>query len=179
MRTLEKGDYVVKLHIRHEKIELLEKLKEIVLYVRRPISGTLSPELYLSYANLMKGTGKKTGPERIQKDTEVTYFLNVLPEDKLPKGVANGHFLSGDLTLYKDAAISKVDKHQIMYQINNYGSSAKKQAASSNASKEKSSGKGDDASVASSTSANNNKADDKDNKLKEAIRDVQVSYILK
>jgi hypothetical protein len=98
----------VRLHIRHEKLETLEKLKETSLYIRRPISGSLSPDIYLSYGGLLKGTGKKSSPERIQRDSELFYYLQPIAEDKLPKNLLSGHFLSGDLTFFKDSAISKV-----------------------------------------------------------------------
>jgi len=85
-RSLDKGDYVIKLHIRHEKTELLEKLKDVSLNVRHSISGQLSQDIYTSYHGLLKGVGKKNGAERIQKNSESTYYLNTIGEDKLPKG---------------------------------------------------------------------------------------------
>lgn len=57
-RSLEKGDYVIRLNIRHEKIESLEKLKETSLYIRHTISA-ISQDAYTSYPGLLKGTGKK------------------------------------------------------------------------------------------------------------------------
>lgn len=163
----------MRLFIRHEKIETLEKLKDTTLLVRRSMSS-LSQDVYASYSSLLKSTGKKTSPERIQKEAERVFYLAQIAEDKLPKGIASGSFLSGELTLFKDATISKVDKHRIIYQINGHGSSsAKKQSGTTSSSgKEKT----------PQPSSSSTKADEPsklDEKLRESIRDVQVAHILK
>lgn len=106
--TIEKGDYIVKLFIRHDSIETLEKQKDISLYVRHTISGSLSQDIYLTHNSVIKSSGKKSGSERLLKNNEITYYINTIPDDKLPKGAANGHFLSGDLSFFKDSNISKV-----------------------------------------------------------------------
>jgi hypothetical protein len=94
--------------VRHSKIEMLEKLKDVSIHVRHSIAGSLSQDLFSNYVTVLKGTGKKTFTDYIQKNNETSFYLNVIPEDKLPKGIANGHYLSGELTLFKDSQISKV-----------------------------------------------------------------------
>lgn len=174
---MEKGDYTIKLFIRHEKIDTLEKLKDTTLLVRRGISA-LNQDVYGSYSSLLKGTGKKTSAERIQKESERVFYLAPIAEDKLPKGVQSGSFLSGDLTLFKDATISKVDKHRVFYQINAHGTStAKKQQGSTASSKEKT-----PTTPSTTTPSSNKPTEDQakvDEKLRDAIRDVQVAHILK
>ena len=87
---------------------MLEKLKDLSIHVRHAITGQINQDLFASYKALLKGTGKKTITEVIPKNGEATFYLGPISEDKLPKGVANGHFLSGELTLFKDAQASKV-----------------------------------------------------------------------
>lgn len=87
---------------------MLEKLKDLSIHVRHTITGQLNQDLYASYNALVKGSGKKTVSETIPKNGEAVFFMSSIAEDKLPKGVANGHFLSGEVTLFKDAQISKV-----------------------------------------------------------------------
>lgn len=98
----------MRLFIRHEKMDTLEKLKDVNLFLRRSISSSPSQDVYTSYGALLKSSGKKTSPERIQKNSERLFYLNTIVEDKLPKGVAPGHFLSGELSFFKDSSISKV-----------------------------------------------------------------------
>jgi len=167
---------------------MLEKQKDISLYVRHTLgSSSLSSDIYLSHNSVIKSSGKKSSQDRILKDTELTYYLSTIPDDKLPKAAANGHFLEGDLTLFKDSKLSKVDKHKIFYHINNVSSSAgsKKGEKSSKASK-----KDEKCSpVIESKEANVNEnsvtlpsvdiSAREDEKLKEAIRDTKVGWILK
>ena len=161
-QTLEKGDYVVRLFIRHEKIESLEKLKDISLYIRNAISG-VSQDLYTSHLGLVKGTGKKSGSKAVQKNATATYFLHPIADDKLPKGVTNGNFLIGELGVFKESGVNKVDNHRIYYHINNTGGSSKKDKQSS----------------ASAKKAEPKKKTDEAEKLKEAVRDAQVPFITK
>jgi tripeptidyl-peptidase-2 len=157
--SLDKGDYVVRLFVRHEKIEQLEKLKELSLHVRNAMSG-VTQDLYTSHVGLLKGTGKKSGSKTVQKNGTATYFLHPINEDKLPKGAATGHFLIGELSLFKDSAASKVDTHRIYYNLNNVGA-----------------GKKDKASKPKKDEAKPKKSEEE--KLKEAIRDAQVPFVAK
>ena len=106
-KSIEKGDYVVRLHVRHNKIDMLEKLKELTLNVRRVLSSQAANEICNSYINVLKGV-KKTGAEKIGKSNETTFFITALQDEKLPKGITAGQYLIGELTLFKDAAIGKI-----------------------------------------------------------------------
>lgn len=88
-------------------MDTLEKLKDTIILLRRSISS-LSQDVYTSYSNVLKNSGKKTSPERIQKEAERVFYLASIAEDKLPKNVSHGHYLSGELTFFKDSAVSKV-----------------------------------------------------------------------
>jgi tripeptidyl-peptidase-2 len=107
-RSLDKGDYLIKLHVRHEKMEMVEKLKDITLNLRHNLPSSLSQDIYTSYAGLLKGTGKKNGAERIPKGTDTSFFLYPIADDKLPKNIANGYYLVGEMSFFKDSAVSKV-----------------------------------------------------------------------
>lgn len=89
-------------------METLEKLKDTTLLVRRTLSSSPSQDVYISYSNFLKSSGKKTNSERIQKEAERVFYLNPIADDKLPKNSSPGHFLSGDLTFFKDSTINKV-----------------------------------------------------------------------
>ena len=172
---MEKGDYVIKLHIRHEKIEQLEKLKDLSLHVRHSLSSQTGQDVFLNYAALLKSaSSKKTISERIQKNSEATFYLGSISEDKLPKGVANGHFLLGELSLFKDSEVSKVDNHRIIYQITSSSSSShsnKKEKAPSKPVAP--------APVQSDTVSSTSASKKEDDKLRDAIRDLQISWITK
>jgi len=95
------------LFIRHEKIEQLEKLKALVLYTRQNVSNT--PQyMHSSYSSLLKGSKKLNISEKIFRGETFTLFLDSIADEKLPKSIASGHFLKGELVLYKDSKISKI-----------------------------------------------------------------------
>ena len=98
---------MIKLHVRHEKIEPLEKLKQLPVYLRHSISS-LSQDIYDSYADYMKGSKKSPLSHKLIKGTTYTILLDKINEDKLPKGVAPGHFLKGEISFYKESKISNV-----------------------------------------------------------------------
>jgi tripeptidyl-peptidase-2 len=160
-KQIEKGDYVVKLFVRHERIDALEKLKDLSIHLRQSISS-FSQDVYSSFLGVLKGN-KKSGALSIQKQTSKSYYLHPINEDKLPKGVQNGNFLVGDITFFKDSSISKVDKHRILYHINSLS--------------KKENNKKNDQSKASSALPCKKKSDSE--KLKDSIRDTQVSFVSK
>lgn len=145
--------------MRHEKIETLEKLKETSLYLRHSISS-VTQDVYSSQVNVMRGSGKKASAEKIQKNTEKSYFLQPIPDDKLPKGATNGQFLSGEISFFKDSSASKVDRYKILYQINNHGKKVEKHGSKK-------------------SDSNEPKSKSEEDKLKEAVRDTKVSYVQK
>ena len=93
--------------IRHEKIEQIEKLKTLVLYARQNVSN-LPQDMFTSYSLLLKGSKKPNISEKILKGQTFTLFLDSIADDKLPKSIGSGHFLKGELVLYKDSQISKI-----------------------------------------------------------------------
>ncbi len=93
----------MKLYVRHETIDMLEKLKELTLYVRHALSNQFNQDIFLSHIGLIKASDKKKGNERILKNNEIIYHINTISEDKLGKGIINGHFLSGYITFFKDS----------------------------------------------------------------------------
>lgn len=106
-KTIDKGDYTIRLYIRHEKFETLERLKSLVLYARHSISN-VPQDIYTSYAALIRGSKKSNISEKILKGQQITLFLDSIVDEKLPKGVAPGHFLKGELNLYSDSQINKI-----------------------------------------------------------------------
>ena len=182
-RSLDKGDYVIRLHVRHEKAELLEKLKDTYMHVRHQITGTLSQEIHASVQSILKGTSsKKVSSEKIQKNGEKSYFLAPIAEDKLPKGAASGHFLTGELSLFKEASISQVDNHRIVYFLSLNGATKDKKSTDKSAETPPKTAAKSLNEVTSSTLANGEKSvktKSEDDKFNEALRDIKVAHILK
>ncbi len=97
----------VKMHIRHEKLEMLEKLKTLILYARQNLSN-IPQNIHTSYSALLKKAKKSNIYEKLLKGQTFTLFLDSIADEKLPKSIAPGHFLKGELLLYKDSQINKI-----------------------------------------------------------------------
>ena len=175
-RSCDKGDYVVRLHVRHERMDALERLKDATLNVRHALASTgqLGQDIYTHYAGMLKGNGKKNGAQRMARGSLVSYYLGPIGDDKLPKGIAAGHYLAGELSLFKDSAIAKCDNHRVFYMINNPATSASANSKQKDKSDKTAASKsGGDAAAAKAAA----KSDEE--KLADALRDVRVAHILK
>lgn len=93
---LEKGDYTVMAQIRHEDRNLLEKITtDLPLHVILKLGSALSLDVY-SQPDQALIQGKKASAAVIPAGHERALYCGHPPSDKLPKGLAAGHFLQGE-----------------------------------------------------------------------------------
>lgn len=82
MYKLDKGDYTIKMHIRHERRELLEKIVEMPIQLVQKLQNQISLDVYSSQhqATIF---GKKSSSLVITPNSEVvTFSIGSLPNDK-------------------------------------------------------------------------------------------------
>ena len=102
------GDYTLKLYIRHEKIEEVEKLKNLVVYLRQRVFILLfTDHIFKSYASLLEDEETESSVT-VVKGQSCSIFLKCIPGDNLPINVSKGDFLSGKLQLYNDSKIRNI-----------------------------------------------------------------------
>lgn len=131
---LERGDYVIKLQIRHEKKDLLEKLTDIPMLLNRKLSNSLSLDVYSSYANAIT-QGKKMVSAAGTKGTSVPIYISPFLSDKFVQTVVlqlffllhislfyrskisslQGQYLTGMITYAKDEFGKKVDVYPFKF----------------------------------------------------------------
>lgn len=78
---LDKGDYTVLLQVRHEKKDLLEKLKDLVLLIKFKLSSTITMDVYRNQAEAVIGGKKGNGVSAVPGAT-VPFYIPPLAEDK-------------------------------------------------------------------------------------------------
>ncbi|EDW08466.2 tripeptidyl-peptidase 2 [Drosophila mojavensis] len=115
---LEKGEYTVRLQVRHEKRELLEKISEANLIAVYKLANMISLDFYDSYNQGIVG-GRKISSTKVRDTSKVIYVAPISQEKlnkaNLPSPCA---WLSGNLILPKDEGGRRVDLHSFTYILN-------------------------------------------------------------
>ncbi|KAK8720628.1 hypothetical protein OTU49_013196 [Cherax quadricarinatus] len=112
---LEKGDYTIRLHVRHERPDLLEKLSDLPLTVLTKLAQEVKLDVYSSL-NAAVTAGKKAQPVTLKAGTSQPVYLSApsLSDKNLKSlGLTPGQALLGSLSFAKDEQVRKaVSSHK-------------------------------------------------------------------
>ncbi|XP_068147134.1 LOW QUALITY PROTEIN: tripeptidyl-peptidase 2 [Drosophila tropicalis] len=115
---LEKGDYTIRLQVRHEKRDLLEKISEANLVAAFKLPNMLTLDFYENYNQCVVG-GRKLITGFVKRSARVLYLAPIgqerLTKANLPNQCA---WLVGNLVFPKDEAGRRVDLHLFTYIVN-------------------------------------------------------------
>ncbi|KAL5005334.1 hypothetical protein ScPMuIL_018790 [Solemya velum] len=121
---LEKGDYTLILHVRHEKRDMLERLKNVVLLLHHKITTAITLDIYPTWQNSLV-SGKKLISINMVRGQSYPFFIAPIPDDKLPKSVGAGYILSGNLSFVKEEPMKKASSVTFKYIITTVAPSSK------------------------------------------------------
>lgn len=115
---LDKGDYTIKMHVRHERRELLDKIIDLPIQVVQKLQNQINLDVYNSHhqATIF---GKKSS-SFIMSPNGALCNLNIgsLSIDKIISlKLLPGHCLAGNITYAKDENGKKVDTYDFKYFI--------------------------------------------------------------
>ena len=115
---LDKGDYVVRLQVRHEKKDLLEKVSEGTMLATIKLANSLSPDVYATYKDAIT-TGKKLTNALIVENVSRPIFVAPLASDKISKGGIPNQcsWLDGTIVYAKDDHGKKVASYPFTYML--------------------------------------------------------------
>ncbi|XP_071839220.1 tripeptidyl-peptidase 2-like isoform X2 [Apostichopus japonicus] len=150
---LDKGDYTLKLQVRHEKKDMLERLKEMVILIDQKLSSSLSVDVFSTHAAAIAGKNKISSMT-LAAGSSVPIFIPPIPDDKLPKGASLGQILTGTVTFGKSEA-GKKDTYPFTYVLTQSPHKTH------------------------TTKADKNKDKTKEEEFKEALRDLKIFWISK
>ncbi|KAI6243625.1 Tripeptidyl-peptidase 2 [Aphelenchoides fujianensis] len=120
-KKLEKGDYRVRVQIRHDSSKFLETLKDLPLQVESKLEKPITLDCYGSLHAAMKGEGKKQEKLAMGPGRHVRVYFAPIGEDKLPKGVRSGDLLLGHYTLLAEEQARKEVQYPLVYTLNEAG----------------------------------------------------------
>uniref|UniRef100_A0A336M1F3 Tripeptidyl-peptidase 2 n=1 Tax=Culicoides sonorensis TaxID=179676 RepID=A0A336M1F3_CULSO len=155
---LEKGDYTIRLQVRHEKKDYLEKVSEATMLVNYKLANTLSLDVYKSF-NQAVIAGKKITSAQMLSGTHRPLYIAPLNNDRLNKASLPPQcsMLEGTIVYAKDELARKIDTHTFTY-ILTEGPPVKKNG---------------------NNSTNNKEQKSKLDEYKENLRDFQMQQISK
>lgn len=78
---LERGDYVIRMQVRHEKKDVLEKVNEATLLVSFKLSNSISLDIYRSF-NAAASGGKKSSSFILNSSGPKPVYVAPLPQEK-------------------------------------------------------------------------------------------------
>jgi len=114
---LDKGDYV-KLQVRHEKKDLLEKISEAVMLASFKQTNSLNLDIYKSFNNAIVANNKKITSFPMSGSSTKPIYAAPLSAEKITKNaVAQSSWFEGQITFAKDEIGRKVDTHNFHYII--------------------------------------------------------------
>lgn len=113
---LDKGDYVIKLQIRHEKKELLEKANDTVVQASFKLPNALNLDIYKSFNNAIVANNKKiTSLPMVASIMKPIYIGPITAEKVTKNAVAQSSWFEGQIIFAKDELGRKVDTHNFQY----------------------------------------------------------------
>ncbi|CAG9855173.1 unnamed protein product [Phyllotreta striolata] len=152
---LDKGDYNIKIQVRHDKKDYLDKINEAPILLSQKLNANINMDTYLSYTQALLG-GKKAGVTNCSNiHTPIPLYIAPLASDKYSlKSNNTAHYLTGTVTYAKDEYGKKADVYPFKYILFDFS-----QKKSSNG------------------SGNSEKT--KLDECKEAIRDIRTQFLAK
>lgn len=118
---VEKDDYVLRAHVRHEKKDILDKMMDIPMSLSVKLSSPVNLEVYSAFANASTAAGKKVnsgGFTLAAGKTVPLYIVAPSSNDKHAKNAVIGQHLQGTMTLAKDECGKKADIYPVKYILN-------------------------------------------------------------
>ncbi|XP_050519115.1 tripeptidyl-peptidase 2 [Diabrotica virgifera virgifera] len=127
---LEKGDYTIRLQVRHDKRDYLEKLNDAPVLLVQKLSSQIGMDVYLSYTQALL-CGKKAGVTNNSNPyIPIPLYIAPLSPDKYSSKSNNAaHYLTGTITYAKDELGKKADVYPFKYILTENNS---KKSSSSN-----------------------------------------------
>ncbi|GBP73480.1 Tripeptidyl-peptidase 2 [Eumeta japonica] len=114
---LEKGDYVLRLNIRHEQRTALERMQELPILLQQKLPQPLTLDVYGSQSQALI-SGKKFNNLSVASGIMLPLYFAAVPYDKISRSnLTLGQLLTGTVTFAKDELGRKVDYYDVQYVV--------------------------------------------------------------
>jgi tripeptidyl-peptidase-2 len=93
--TAPKGTVVIKMQVRHDDPAMLEKLKDMTIWIERKLDKEISLSAYSSREDLLVGGKRSMRKQTLRKGSCASVFFSEPPASKLPSSCKTGDVLMG------------------------------------------------------------------------------------
>jgi len=112
-KKLPKGNFTLRFQIRHDSMEMLEKLKNLELVLEKKLSKPIHLSIYSTRNDALTGGSKfPASGKRMRRGRRAAFFIGKLSGDALPKDALPGDILSGTINYYKKISSEKTRRFQ-------------------------------------------------------------------
>jgi len=94
---LKKGEYLLRMQVRHDDTSMLEKLKTMPLSIDRKLEKAISLKAYVSYNGALASQGE-FGELKVKGGVRAVVFFTIPVDEKLPDPVKQGDQLLGPVS---------------------------------------------------------------------------------
>ncbi|CAG2111388.1 unnamed protein product, partial [Medioppia subpectinata] len=166
--NLEKGEYTVRMQIRHELVAQLDKLSDLSINVHQKLTPGASLSLYETYKNAITD-GKKFNTHVLRPNCQKPVFVAAMTEP--PKGltVAAGGYFSGHITFTESEVRKKAEQFAFKYVVDSEPQKKTKDNDSNSA----------EDSADKKTTADGLPEKSLEEQFSEALSDLKISWISK
>eukprot|EP01025_Chloroclados_australasicus_P012076 TRINITY_DN154_c0_g3_i1.p1 TRINITY_DN154_c0_g3~~TRINITY_DN154_c0_g3_i1.p1 ORF type:complete len:1355 (+),score=115.99 TRINITY_DN154_c0_g3_i1:491-4066(+) len=99
---LQKGDYTLKLMVRHDNVDLLEKFKMTNIILHKSLEKEITVPVYQTYLNAVQNSGSGNFKDKtLRKGDRMKLFIGPVSEEGLPKDAKPKILMAGTLNLGK------------------------------------------------------------------------------
>jgi len=110
-KKLSKGSFTLRLQIRHDRVDMLEKLKATEILLEKKISKSINLPIYPSLKNALTDDAKfPSAGKAMKRGRQLAFFIGRVEPSALPKDVSPGDLLLGTLSTYKNLLPEKKQK---------------------------------------------------------------------
>ncbi|CAK8697827.1 unnamed protein product [Clavelina lepadiformis] len=111
---LEKGDYIVRLQVTQESRDSLQRLQDAALALKLKLSSSVNLDVFSNHRDALIG-GSKLGSTYMKPDQVMPIYIAPLSEEKIPKHISAGQYLTGTLNIAKSDRVKQLNTYRINY----------------------------------------------------------------
>eukprot|EP00112_Aurelia_sp_Birch-Aquarium-sp1_P025902 Seg888.11 transcript_id=Seg888.11/GoldUCD/mRNA.D3Y31 product="Tripeptidyl-peptidase 2" protein_id=Seg888.11/GoldUCD/D3Y31 len=112
------GSMTLLFQLRHDVKEQLEKMRNMVLNISVKLNNSINLDCHARRKDLYAQNNRsKFSSRRLQPGMQCQVYFSALNDDKIPKSIKQGQYLTGHVTFAKDDGGKRVNSYPLRYMV--------------------------------------------------------------